>query len=195
MLSRNVYNKKWAPKLVFFNENKWEKLRKIPMIFDLENWLWKSNFGTFWHLPINPILKIQQFPLSMLILRQTLSNFVPPVWKLDNPYYHISHATFQYFITSLLTFKNSIHDYDGIFILRTSVTRLQKTWKRVMNYCYCLLTPFNFMRFLKMSQSSASASSWILNLLASQQKMGLILIQICYMSLGSAKKPDLLFIS
>ena len=31
------------------------------MIFDVENWPWKSNFGTFWHLPINPILKIQQF--------------------------------------------------------------------------------------------------------------------------------------
>ena len=36
-----------------------KKLRKIPMIFDIENWLWKSNFGTFWHLPIVPILKIQ----------------------------------------------------------------------------------------------------------------------------------------
>ena len=25
-----------------------KKFRKIPMIFDIENWLWKSNFGTFW---------------------------------------------------------------------------------------------------------------------------------------------------
>ena len=25
-------------------------LRKIKMIFGLENWLWKSNFGTFWQL-------------------------------------------------------------------------------------------------------------------------------------------------
>ena len=30
----NVNNKKCAPKLVFFNE---KKLRKIPMIFDIEN--------------------------------------------------------------------------------------------------------------------------------------------------------------
>ena len=29
------------------------------MIFDKENWLWMLNFGTIWHLPINPILKIQ----------------------------------------------------------------------------------------------------------------------------------------
>ena len=34
------------------------------MNFDIENWLWKSNFGTFWHLPITPILKIQQFSLD-----------------------------------------------------------------------------------------------------------------------------------
>ena len=34
ILSKNVNNKKCAPKLVFFNE---KKLRKIRMIFDLEN--------------------------------------------------------------------------------------------------------------------------------------------------------------
>ena len=34
MLSKNVDNKKCAPKLVFFNE---KKIRKIPMIFDIEN--------------------------------------------------------------------------------------------------------------------------------------------------------------
>ena len=46
MLWKNVNNKKYAPKFIFFNE---KKIRKIPMIFDIENWLWKSNFGTFWH--------------------------------------------------------------------------------------------------------------------------------------------------
>ena len=30
----------------------WKKLRKIWMIFDIENWLWKSNFGTFESLPL-----------------------------------------------------------------------------------------------------------------------------------------------
>ena len=42
----------------------------------------------FWHLSINPILKSQQFPLSMMIFRKNLSNFVTPVWKLHNPYCH-----------------------------------------------------------------------------------------------------------
>ena len=35
ILSKNVNNKKSAPKLAFFNE---KKLRKIQMIFDVENW-------------------------------------------------------------------------------------------------------------------------------------------------------------
>ena len=41
-LPKNHFNKKCAPKLLFFNE----KIRKIWMIFDIENWFWKSNFGT-----------------------------------------------------------------------------------------------------------------------------------------------------
>ena len=58
------------------------------MIFDIENWLWKSNFGTFWHLPTTPIHKIQQFPLDILFLTKNLSNFVSLTWKLHNRYCH-----------------------------------------------------------------------------------------------------------
>ena len=36
-----------------------KNLRKIRMIFNIENWLWKLKFGTFQHLPIKKILKIQ----------------------------------------------------------------------------------------------------------------------------------------
>ena len=60
------------------------------MIFHLESWLWKANFGTFWHLPTTPIRKIrkiQWFPLGMLILAKNL-NFVFLPWKLHNWYYH-----------------------------------------------------------------------------------------------------------
>ena len=63
-------------------------MRKIWIIFDVENWLWKSNVGTFWHLPINPFLKIQWFLLSMLILRQKPFYFCAPLRKLYNPYCH-----------------------------------------------------------------------------------------------------------
>ena len=59
-----------------------KKPSKIRMIFDVENWLWKSNFGTFWHLPITPLRKIQWFhlttvdfyPKSVLILYPSLEN-------------------------------------------------------------------------------------------------------------------------
>ena len=41
-----------------------KKMIKIPMIFDIENWLWKSNFGTFWHQ-----FKIMYDKLNLLDLR------------------------------------------------------------------------------------------------------------------------------
>ena len=82
MLSKNVNNKKCAPKLIFLSEN---KLRKIRIIFDIENWLWKSNFGTFWHLPTAPIFKIQEFPLGKLILRQKSFLFCTPRLKTRQP--------------------------------------------------------------------------------------------------------------
>ena len=92
-----VNNKKCAPKLVFFNE----KMRKIQMIFDIENWLWKSNFGTFWQLAINP--KLNNFLWVCWFLSKNLSNFVSPIWKLQNPYCHtlhvlLTHLLFTYYI-------------------------------------------------------------------------------------------------
>jgi hypothetical protein len=48
--------KKFALKFVFFNE---KKIEKDSDDFDIENWLWKSNFGSFWQLAINPKIKIQ----------------------------------------------------------------------------------------------------------------------------------------
>ena len=43
--AKNAFYKKVAPKLIFFNEI---FFRKIRMIFDIENSLWKSKIGTFW---------------------------------------------------------------------------------------------------------------------------------------------------
>ena len=40
-LSKNIFYKSWAPKLKFFNEI---IFRKIQIILDIENWLWKSEF-------------------------------------------------------------------------------------------------------------------------------------------------------
>ena len=47
---KNVHSKKCAPKLIFFYET---KLRKIRIIFDIENWRWKSEFRHFRQLLLN----------------------------------------------------------------------------------------------------------------------------------------------
>ena len=56
-----------------------KKVWKILIIFDIKNWLWKSNFVTFWHLPITPMLKIwvrsvDFYPKTFLILYPSLKN-------------------------------------------------------------------------------------------------------------------------
>jgi hypothetical protein len=81
MLSKNVNDKKCTTELL-------SSMRKIPMIFDIETWLWKSNFGSFWHLPTISILKIQQFLWICSFLGKNLFNFVPSARKLNNQYYH-----------------------------------------------------------------------------------------------------------
>ena len=69
----------------FSNKFILKKLRKIHRIFDIKNWLWESNFGTFLQLAINPKLKIQYFPLGMLILRQKSLQFCIPHLKAPQP--------------------------------------------------------------------------------------------------------------
>ena len=38
-----------------------KKVRKIPMIFDIENWLWTSNFSTFDTSPLTQFSKFNNF--------------------------------------------------------------------------------------------------------------------------------------
>ena len=47
-LWRNVKKKKVLPNCY---PSMKKQLRKIQIIFEIPNWLWKSNFGTFWHFP------------------------------------------------------------------------------------------------------------------------------------------------
>ena len=42
---KKCFYKKWSPKLIFLNDF----FEKNPSILDIENWLWKYDFGTFWH--------------------------------------------------------------------------------------------------------------------------------------------------
>ena len=74
--------KKCAPKLIFFSE---KKLRKIWILFVKENWLWKLNIGTFWHLPLTQFPKFNIFLWVCWLLGKILSNFVPLRLKIPQP--------------------------------------------------------------------------------------------------------------
>ena len=75
--------------MIFFNE---KMFRKIRIIFDIVNWLWKSNFGTFDPSPLTQFSKFNNFLWVCWFLGKNHSNFVPPVWKLHYSYCHISHG-------------------------------------------------------------------------------------------------------
>ena len=83
MLSKNFNNKKCAPKSVFFNE---KKMRKIRMISDIENWLWSLILALFDSSPLIQNSKFNNFFWVCWFFCKNLSNFVPPAWKLHNPY-------------------------------------------------------------------------------------------------------------
>ena len=93
MLSKNVNNKKCAPKLIFFNEKKIEK--------DSDNfWHRKltlkvkrlSDFALFDTSPLTQFSKFNSFLWVCWFLGKNLFNFVPPVWKLHNPYCHTAET-------------------------------------------------------------------------------------------------------
>ena len=81
MLSKNVL-------LYWYSSMK----KKNRMIFDIEIWLWKSNFGTFWYLQITLIHKILQFPLGMLTFSQkafSLENSITGIAILQGVQYQL----------------------------------------------------------------------------------------------------------
>ena len=112
-----VKNKKYAPKLIllFF-------FRKIQMILDIENWLWKSDFGTFWqHGTMFTIYK-NNIMINILWLcwfwAKIQSNFVSSPWKLDNPPYHTILASTEYGGPErklVFTARPKIHFHSQIF--------------------------------------------------------------------------------
>ena len=92
-------------------------MRNIRIIFDIENWLWKSNFGTFWHLPspLTQFSKSNNFLWVCWFLGKNLSNFVPSVWRLHNPYCHNAclwfYARNQVMCQSWSKLKNCVESF------------------------------------------------------------------------------------
>ena len=90
----NWVNGEMSKIILFVNE------RKIRT--DSDNfWHWKltlkvkfwSNFGTFCISPLTQFSKFNDFLWVCWFLGKNLSNFIPPVWKLHNPYCHNEHST------------------------------------------------------------------------------------------------------
>ena len=95
MLSKNVNNKKCAPKLIFFNEKKIEK--------DSDNFWYRKltlkvkrlgDFALFDTSPLTQFSKFNNFLWVCWFLGKNLSNFVPLVWKLHNRYCHNTYHTY-----------------------------------------------------------------------------------------------------
>ena len=89
MLSKNVNNKKCAPKLIFFYEKKIEK--------DSDNFWYRKltlkvkRLGDFALFDTSPLIQFSKFNNFLWVcwfLGKNLSNFVPLVWKLHNRYCH-----------------------------------------------------------------------------------------------------------
>ena len=57
----------------------------FPSIFEIENWFWKYNFGTFWRTVIHRRIVLKQFSLSMLILGQKSCILGTTTFKIPQP--------------------------------------------------------------------------------------------------------------
>ena len=75
-LEKNVLYKNSLLYWYFFFE-------KILLIFDIENWLWKYNFSTFWRTIIHHRIVLKQFPLSTSILGHKSC-----IFKIPQPNWH-----------------------------------------------------------------------------------------------------------
>ena len=68
-----------------------KKMKKFWIIFGIEDWLWKSSFGTFETSLMSLLTQFSKFNNFLWVwwfLGKYLSNFVPPVWKLHYLYCH-----------------------------------------------------------------------------------------------------------
>ena len=85
MLSKKVYKKNVLLNLYSLMK---KKIRTLQIIFYVENWLWKSDFGTFWHLPtITPIkfAKFNDFIWLQLVFSQKYFQLCIPPLKTPQP--------------------------------------------------------------------------------------------------------------
>ena len=103
-----------------------KKSRKILIIFDIKNWLWKSNyartalFDTYQYA--NSQNSIISFDYS-LFLGKNLSNFLFPEWKLHNSWITIAYSLPSNFLKALVvvfwksSLRTMVRDSCFLFLL------------------------------------------------------------------------------
>ena len=124
--------------MIFFFE-------KIPSIFDIENWLWKYDFSTFWRTIIHRMIVLKKFPLSMLILGQKSCILGPTIFKIPQPnwHYYTVYTTFDNFrfvstegwlwFPSKPGFTVELSEKTYFLVLSTIKTSLMK-WLKVLHW-------------------------------------------------------------
>ena len=108
------------------------------MIFDVKNWLWMSNFHTFWHLPITPIPKIQWFHL-------TTDDFYPKTFLILNPFLKTPQPVLPYLSILGMWFRPNF--WWGKLVIRKSLTCVFKyvMCKMIWKSSYHLLFRFKML--------------------------------------------------
>ena len=154
-----LFTKK-VPKLIFFNEN---FFRKIRMIFDIENSLWKSKIGTFWLTVTRWRLKIWLFHLTtvdswpktlpmpsvgwwnsttstrllfyqLLITKTTAEELVSENWFKRSLVWRLVWSSTALTRKIGLYFKHQIGKFIGLLLSRfQKCGLLQKIWKAIMS--------------------------------------------------------------
>ena len=82
ILSKNINNKKYAPKLVLFNK---KKSRKIPWFLTQKIDFESQILARFDTSPPHLFSKFNNFLWVCWFLGKNLSNCIPPTWKSQQP--------------------------------------------------------------------------------------------------------------
>ena len=99
------------------------------MTFDTENWLCKSNCGTFDTFPQYQFSKFNAFLWVCWFLDKNLSNYVFPAWNLDNPYHHIGYYA--------LVFNLKLAAKQWYFVLKLLLGCLRSNTLDQLKYMRC----------------------------------------------------------
>ena len=149
MLSKYLNDKKYAPKLIFFNE---KKLRKILIFLKYQIDFESQTLALFNTSPLHQFPKFNNFLWVCCFLAKILSDFVHPAWKLHNRYCHKCAffvlsvlPTFDFGDSQIQRCSRSQYVYQESILLASLMQWYAKVhlfpswlvWSRNQVYCAC----------------------------------------------------------